>query len=171
MKPPMPARLRLAALACSLAAGLLLSAACHQADLSKALTVTPVLSGYYDAGLLDGWAHLLPDVTFKVKNTGAQPVPAGVQFTVSFWFVNDDGENDSVVLSLQKTLAPGDETDVSARAPHGFRAEGARADMFTNSHFKDMTAKIFAQSHGTIYRLGEFPIEHQIIPHATSGRP
>lgn len=167
----MPARLRILAVAAALAGSTVFSAACHQADLSKSLTVTKVLSGYYDAGLLDGWAHLLPDVTFKVKNTSAQPVPAGVQFTVSFWFVNDDGENDSVVLSLQKTLAPGDETDVSARAPHGFRAEGARADMFTNSKFRDMTARIFAQSHGTIYRLGEFPIEHQIIPHATAGRP
>lgn len=169
----MPARLRTLAVAIALVGSSFVSAACHQADLSKSLTVTPVLSGYYDAGLLDGWAHLLPDLNFKVKNTGAQSVPAGVQLTVSFWFVNDDGENDSVVLGgLQKSLAPGEETEVkNARAPHGFRLEGARADLFTNSHFRDMVAKVFAQSHGTIYRLGEFPIDHQIIPHATSGRP
>ena len=170
----MPVRLRVLALSFALAGGAILSAACHQADLSKELTVTPILSGYYDDGLLDGWNHLLPDLTFKVKNTGTQSVPEGIQITVSFWFVNDnDGENDSVTLGgLEKTLAPGDETDVkTARAPHGFRLEGARADLFTHSLFKDMIAKVFVSQHGTIYRLGEFPIERQIIPHATVGRP
>jgi hypothetical protein len=169
----MPARLRAFALATSLIAAAVLSVACHQADLSKELTVTPVLSGYYDAGLLDGWNHLTPDLTFKVKNTGTQSVPAGVQVTVSFWFVNDDGENDSVTDVLQKTLTPGEETEIkTARAPHGFRLEGARADLFTHSSFKDMVAKVFVQQHGSIFRLGEFPIERQIIPHATTaGRP
>jgi hypothetical protein len=151
-------------------AALLLSVACNAVDLSKSLSVTPVLSGYYDDGLLDGWSHLLPNLTFKLKNTGSVPVSAGVRVTVSFWFVGDDGENDSIVLpGLEHTLAPGEETiAITARAPHGFRLEGARADFFQHSKFKDMTAKVFAERRGTLYRLGEFPIDRQIIPHVSS---
>lgn len=152
------------------------TAACRAVDLSKALTVEPVLSGYYDDGLLDGWNHLIPDLTFRIKNTGATPISAGIRLTVNFWFTADaDGENDSIVLPpIEKRLAPGDETVIfQARAPHGFRLEGPRADLFSHSGFKDMTAKIFAQSHGVLYRLGDFPIDHQIIPHAysISGHP
>jgi hypothetical protein len=36
-----------------------------------------------------------------------------------------------------------------------------------------MTAKVYAERRGTLYRLGEFPIDRQIIPHvsSTSGHP
>jgi hypothetical protein len=166
----MSRRLRALVVFVAVAGAGLSAAACNSVDLSKNLTVTPVLSGYYDAGLLDGWSHLLPDLTFKLKNTGSVPVSAGVMVTVSFWFVGDDGENDSIVLpGLEKTLAPGEETvAITARAPHGFRLEGARADFFQHSLFKDMTARVFVERRGTIYRLGEFPIDRQIIPHASS---
>ena len=173
----MPRRLRAFVVLVAMAAGAASVTACHSVDLSQNLTVTPVLSGYYDAGLVDGWAHLLPTLTFKLKDTGTQSVSAGVRVTISFWFVGDaDGENDSIVLpGLAKTLKPGDETVAfTAQAPHGFRLEGARADFFEHSLFRDMVAKVFVQSGGTIYRLGEFPIERLIIPHAAqapSGRP
>jgi hypothetical protein len=170
----MPFRLRAIVLMAAMAAGVMSATACHSVDLAKNLTIAPGLSGYYDAGLLDGWAHLLPTISFKVKDTGTQSVSAGVRLTVSFWFVGDaDGENDSIVLpGLEKTLNPGDETTTfTAQAPHGFRLEGARADLFQHSSFRDMLAKVFVESHGTIYRLGEFPIDHLIIPHASSGRP
>jgi hypothetical protein len=171
----MSRRLRALVVLVAVAGALLPSVACNSVDLSKSLSVTPVLSGYYDDGLVGGWSHLLPNLTFKLKNIGSVPVSAGVQVTVSFWFVGDDGENDSIVLpGLEKTLGPGDETiAINARAPHGFRLEGARADFFQHSLFKDMTAKVFVQRRGTIYRLGEFPIDRQIIPHAsaTPGHP
>ncbi len=160
----------------AVAGALLPSVACSSVDLSKSLSVTPVLSGYYDDGLLDGWSHLVPNLTFKLKNTGSVPISAGIRVTVSFWFAGDaDGENDSIVLpGLEHALAPGEETiAITARAPHGFRLEGARADFFQHSMFKDMTAKVFVQRRGTIYPLGEFPIDRQIIPHAsaTPGHP
>jgi hypothetical protein len=169
-------RLRSLVVFVALASAAVLAGGCQSVDLSKDLTVTPVLSGYYDMGLLDGWSHLVPDIIFKVKDTGADSVPAGVPITVSFWFNGDtDGENDSIVLpGLASTLAPGQETgELQARAPHGFRLEGARQDFFAHSGFKDMTAKVFVARRGTIYRLGEFPISRQIIPHAsaTPGHP
>ena len=172
----MPARLRapLVVVAATLAAGLL--ASCQSVDLTKALQIQPVLTGYYDDGLLNGESHLVPSFTFKIKNIGSQTVSAGIPLTVSFWFTADtDGENDSVqVRGLEHSLAPGEVTEAfTVRAPHGFTLEGARADFFHHSLFKDMTAKVFVQRAGKFYRLGEFPIERQIIPHvySTSGRP
>lgn len=171
----MSGRLRALVGLVAVAGALLPAVACNSVDLSKSLSVTPVLSGYYDEGLLDGWSHLVPNLTFKLKNIGSVPVSAGVRVTVSFWRVGDDGENDSIVLpGLEHALAPGDETiAITARAPHGFRLEGARADFFQHSLFKDMTAKVFVERRGTLYRLGEFPIDRQIIPHAsaTPGHP
>jgi hypothetical protein len=172
----MPRRLRALVVFVAVAGALLPAVACNSVDLSKSLSVTPVMSGYYDDGLLDGWSHLLPNLTFKLKNTGTVPISAGVKVTVSFWFKGDtDGENDSIVLpGLETTLAPGEESiAITARAPHGFRLEGARADFFQHSMFKDMTAKVFVQRRGTIYPLGEFPIDRLIIPHAsaTPGHP
>ena len=148
----MSSRLRARVVLVALAGAVLSAAACNSVDLSKSLAVTPVLSGYYDAGLLNGWSHLLPNLTFKLKNTGSAPISAGVMVTVSFWFVGDDGENDSIVLpGLEKALAPGEETmAITAQAPHGFRLEGARADFFQHSLFKDMTAKVFVQRRRTI---------------------
>ena len=52
--------------AAALAAGLAVS--CDSVDLSKALQVQPVLTGYYDDGLLNGESHLIPSITFKIKN-------------------------------------------------------------------------------------------------------
>jgi hypothetical protein len=170
----MVGRIHTCVLALALLVGATAVAGCHRTDLSKNLTVTPILTGYYDAGLMDGWNHLLPQITFKLKDTGTENVSAGVRITVSYWFNGDnDGENDSTVLlhGVEATLTPGAETgELTARAEHGFRLEGARADFFQHSLFKDMTAKIFVQSGGTIYPLGSFPIERQIIPHA-SGHP
>lgn len=167
----MSGRFRALAVSLTVAGAALAATACNGVDLSKNLAVTPVLSGYYDAGLLDGWSHLLPNLTFKLKNTGSVPITAGIRVTVSFWFAGDaDGENDSIVLpGIEETLAPGAETaDITARAPHGFRLEGARADFFHHSLFKDMTARVFVQRRGTIYALGEFPIDRLIIPNVSS---
>jgi len=164
-------RLRALVPLAAVAAAGLLTVSCQRTDLSKALTVEPVLTGYYDDGLDQGWTHLVPDLTFKLKNVGTQPVARGIRVTVSFWFTAEtDGENDSIVLpGLDDRLDPGRESrEFTARAPHGFRLEGARQDFFAHSLFKDMTAKVFAQSGGTIYRLGEFPIQRQIIPNGSS---
>jgi hypothetical protein len=167
----MAGRIRTRFLVLALATGALAGAGCHGPDLTKTLTVTPVLSGYYDDGIQQGSTHLVPQLTFKIKDTGNDRVAAGVRVTVSFWFAGDtDGENDDIVLrGLENSLTPGAETDaLTARAAHGFNLAGARSDFFQHSLFKDMTAKVFVQSGGTIYRLGEFPIDRQIIPHATS---
>src|SRR5262252_2329703 len=129
----MSARLRspLVIAAATLAAGL--ATGCHSIDLSKALEVQPVLTGYYDDGLLNGENHLVPSITFKIKNVASETVGAGIPVTVSFWFAGDtDDANDTVLLrGFEHALPAGGETTAyTARAPHGFTQAGARADFF-----------------------------------------
>jgi hypothetical protein len=148
-------------------------------DLSQALTVTETFTGWYDDGVVQegsykGWAHLVPQITFKIKNAATEPV-SSVQLLVSYWAVGADGPvDDREVLGIGgDALAPGALTNaVTVRSTVGHNLQAARADFFTHSNFKDFVAKVFAKRGGRIYRLGEFPIERRIIPHMSApGRP
>ncbi|HYN09138.1 MAG TPA: hypothetical protein VES67_17280 [Vicinamibacterales bacterium] len=142
------------------------AAACTTIDLSKTLQVTDVQSGWYDNGVKEGKNHLVPQITFRLKNVSSEPINS-VQLTVSYWKDGEDGMTDEVLLQgISSTeLAPGASTEpIKARSPVGYTQEGARADLFTHSQFKDMTARIFAKRGGTLYRMGEFKIERKLIP-------
>jgi hypothetical protein len=147
---------------------LVTTAACGSAvDLSKSLELTDVISGYYDDGLRNGTTHMVPSITFKLRNKIDKSI-GPVQVSVAFWPSGADGEKDSVLVQAigASGLPAGAATDpVLARSTVGFTVEGARADMFTNSQYVDFVAKVFASQHGSIYRLGEFTIERRILPH------
>ena len=155
-------------MAVAVAASLLASAGCGpNVDLSKGLEVTDVLTGYYDAGLKDGWNLLKPSISFRLKNTAGQQI-GPVQITVAYWREKEDGEWDSLVLQGVRAegLAPGATTEsLLARAAIGYRLEGPRPTLFDNSGFKDVTAKIFASQAGKIFPIGQFKLDHTIIPH------
>jgi hypothetical protein len=134
-------------------------------NLAQSLEVTDVLTGYYDAGLKDGWNYLKPSVSFRLRNTTDQEI-GPVQITVSFWQEGADGEWDSVIMQgiRAEGLGPHQTSDsLLARANIGYRLEGARADFFNHSGFTEVTAKIFGRS-GQIYPLGEFKLDRVIIP-------
>ena len=62
---------------------------------------------------------------------------------------------------------PGASSDpILVRSATGYTLEQPRSELFTHRDFKDFTAKIFAKREGKIVPLGEFTIEHRIIPHA-----
>ncbi len=147
---------------------LLTTTACGPSvDLSKALQVTDVLTGYYDAGLKDGWNYLKPSISFRLRNTGDQKI-GPVQVTVAFWRDGEDGEWDSTVLQgvHAEGLAAGATTDsLLARCNVGYKLEGARADFFSHSSFQSVTAKLFASQAGKIFPIGQFKLDQVIIPH------
>ena len=150
------------------ATGVVATTACGPSvDLSKALQVTDVLTGYYDAGLKDGWNYLKPSISFRLHNVSNQTI-GPVQVTVAFWREGEDGEWDSTVLQAIHAdgLAASSTTDsLLARCNVGYRLEGARADFFSHSSFQDVTAKLFASQGGRIFPLGQFKIDRVIIPH------
>ena len=156
-------------IAIGLAVSLVASNGCGAAvDLSKGLEVTDVLTGYYDCCLKDGWNYLKPSISFRLHNKTNQKI-GPVQITVAYWKEKEDGEWDSIVLQgiHAEGLGPGASTEsLLARSPNvGYRLEGPRPTLFDNSGFKDVTARLFAAQGGSIVKLGEFKLEHTIIPH------
>jgi hypothetical protein len=160
---------RQAWLAGALSLLLVCTAACTpNVDLTKALTLTDVLSGYYDEGVKNGTARLPPSITFRLHNVSDKTI-GPVQVTVAFWQDGTDGEWNSVVIRGigSDGLKPGASTEpLVARNPNAYTPEGGRQDLFTNSIYKDVTAKVFASQAGNIMKLGEYKIDRTILPHA-----
>ena len=151
-----------------LAIGLAGAAGCTgDLDLKQALVVTDMFSGYYDNGIKDGQIHLVPSITFRLKNQSAQTVP-GIEIDIAFWAEGKDGEMDSVsVRALANGLPAGASSDsLTVKSKIGFTLAGTRDDFFGHSLFKDVTARMFAKRSGRIFPLGEFKMERRIIPHA-----
>ena len=153
-----------------LAVGLALfsSASCGQrVDLST-LSVTDTFTGWYDNGIKDGKNHLVPSLSFRLRNNGSTPV-SYVQLTVSFWLKGDDGEYDGrEVPGVSETaIQPGGTSEpILVRASYGYTLEQARAELFSHSQFRDVTARVIAKRDGRLVRIGEVPIDRRLIPHA-----
>jgi hypothetical protein len=139
-------------------------------DLATDLTVSDVLTGWYDNGVKDGKNHLVPSISFRLQNAGAAPI-SGVQLTVAYWREGADGEFDSVLVRGigDEALEPGASTEpILVRSRFGYTLEGARADFFLHSQFQDATARLFAKRGGRIVPIGQYVIERRIIPHVLS---
>jgi hypothetical protein len=156
----------------SLAIGLALviSTSCGaRVDLS-ALEVTDTFTGWYDNGIKDGKNHLVPSVNFRLKNNGSAPA-SYVQLTVSFWFKGADGEYDArEVTGISGTPVPpgGLSEPILVRASFGYTLEQPRADLFTHSQFRDVTARVIAKRDGRLVRIAEVDIDRRLIPHAAA---
>jgi hypothetical protein len=150
-------------------------ASCSTVNLTEAIEVTDVISGYYDNGMKDGMNHLVPMITFSLKNTTDQPLNS-VQLTVAFWAEGKDGELDSrQVVGIGGTaVQPGQSTDsITVRSSVGFTLAQPRAELFTHPEFVDWTVKMFARRSGRIFAIGEFKVDRRLIPQAVkdAGRP
>ena len=136
-------------------------------NLQEALAVTDVFTGWYDNGVKDGKNHLVPSITFRLKNQSDRPL-SSVQLVVDYWFDGDDGPKDSAQVRGigSDAVPPGGTTEpITVRFTIGYTLEAPRAELFTHSQFRDATVKMFAKRSGAIASLGEFPIERRLIPH------
>jgi hypothetical protein len=155
-------------LAASAALAAAFAVSCSGPNLSQALAVTDIISGYYDNGIKAGANHLVPSITFRLKNQSQEAI-YGVQLTVAFWADGDDGEKDSVqVTGIGGTpVQSGQSTEsITVRSTVGFTLEQPRSELFTHSLFRDWTIKMFARSGGRIYSIGEFKVDRRFIPQA-----
>jgi hypothetical protein len=140
-------------------------------DLSS-LEVTDTVTGWYDNGVKDGKNHLVPSLSFRLKNNGTVPA-THVQLTISFWMAGDDGEYDGreVVGITGTPVPPGGSTEpILVRAAHGYTLEQPRAELFTHSGFRDVTARILAKRDGRIVRISEVKIDRRLIPQKSTAR-
>jgi len=156
---------RLGVLALVLAAATAILACGPSIDLSKSVAVTEVSSGWYDNGLKSGKNHLLPSISFRVRNTGPHPL-TNVRVTIGFW-LEDGRELDSKDVQAigNEPLAPGATSDpVLVRGETGYTLDQPRAEFFMHGQFRDGLARVFARRGGHIVPLGEFRLDRQILP-------
>lgn len=130
-----------------LAAALLAVAACAPAiDVKQALQVADVSTGYFDAGIVDGKNKLVPDITFRLRNTSTTSLSA-LSLNVLFKYV-DNGEVHDEVFKQRVPFENNQTELITVRSPSGFTGDPpqTRLDMLKNSYFRDMDAVILVRT-------------------------
>jgi len=144
------------------------SAACGPpVDLSKALQVSDVSTGWFDAGIVAGQNKLVPAITFRVKNVSDRTLNV-LQVNAIFRRVSETTEWGSAFLPVtgSEGLAPGATTSVlTARSQLGYTgSDQSRDDMLRNSHFIDAKVELLAKYSSTQWtRVYEAPIARQLV--------
>ena len=131
-------------------------------DLSKALHVTDVTSGWFDAGIVDGKNKLVPSITFTLHNASAEPL--NLQMNVMFLILPQKEDQDDVFLQNIEVPADGASKPVTVRAKYGFTGEQPRADMLQHRLFQDFTVRLFAKRGSAQWTaLGDYPVKRQLL--------
>jgi hypothetical protein len=153
--------------AAGFSAAVLSASACTAgADVSTAIQVLEVTSGWYDAGIVNGQNKLVPSVTFKLRNVSDKPVTT-LQANVLFHRINSPEEWGSGFLRVagSEGLAAGATSEpLTVKSDLGYTGTETRAEMLNNSHFVDAKVRILAKSGSNYWHpLGEYPIERRLL--------
>ena len=149
-------------------AGLLVAAAAcgPTVDLTHALEVQDVSTGWLDAGLNEGQNKLVPAVRFKLKNVSDKPLPV-LQVNAVFRPMNEEKEWGTHFLPVagSEGLSAGATTPaLTIQSDHGVTGTDPRPDLLKNSHFVDARVQLFAKYGSTGWvRIAEHPVTRQLI--------
>lgn len=135
-------------------------------DVTKALQVSVVNSGWFDAGIVNGQNKLVPSVTVTIKNNSDQRLPL-LQINSLFRQVNATEEWGSAFLTAagSEGLDPGASKTLTLKSNNGYTGSGeTRQEMLANSHFVDAKVEVFAKYGSTQWKkMGDFPVTRQLI--------
>jgi hypothetical protein len=138
----------------------------EKVDLSRAIEVVGVSTGWFDAGVVDGKNKLVPSITFAFKNNSDQTLNV-LQANVVFRRVTEDKEWGSmfVKISGSEGLAPGaSSAPQTVRSQLGYTGTESRAQMFANSSFVDAKIQLFAKYSSTQWtQVGEYSVPRTLI--------
>ena len=136
-------------------------------DLTKALQIDIVDTGWFDAGIVDGKNKLVPTVTFTVKNVSDQKL-VSLQMMASFFRVSDTSSewgNSLLTVAGSDGLAPGATTPMlTMKSPLGYTGTEPRGEMLQNSHFVDAMVKLVSKYAAVQWaHVKQVPIERKLI--------
>jgi hypothetical protein len=136
-------------------------------ELVKALDVTDVHTGWYDAGLQpDGKNKLVPSVSLKLRNVWNEPVK-GVHINAVFRRVNEqEAWGEHFVRAIGPDgLNPGETGGpLVLRSNLGYTGTESRMQMLQHREFVDAKVEIFGkQGSQTWVKLGEYTIDRQLL--------
>ena len=134
-------------------------------DVTKAVQVTDLATGWYDAGVENGLNKLIPTVGFRLKNDIALPI-RNIELNAVFRRV---GETEEWGTSYRRLfgdgLPPGVTSDqIVLRSNLGYTSTDPRSQMLRNSEFKDVRVKVFAKQGAAEWApIGEWDIQRALI--------
>ena len=143
------------------------SAGCRRSiDPVAALEPVDVITGWFDAGIVEGKNKLVPSVSLRLRNRSGAPVRS-VQINAIFRRVGESemwGEHFGWAVQ-RDALAPGAETrELVMQSALGYTGEQARLQMLQNSQFVDAKVEIFLRQGSQVWaKLAEYPIQRQLL--------
>lgn len=157
-------------LAAALMAVAMLSVSCGASvDLTKGCKVTPIVTGWFDAGVTaDGKNKLVPSISFTLTNTGSTAW-GSMQINCIFKRLGDAEERSTVLVrglaAGASNLAPGATTPpIVVRATEGYTSTQPRAEMLAHHLFVDFKVEVFGKSGSATWsKLGEYKIDRQLL--------
>lgn len=150
-----------------LLAATLVAAGCSKPiDLTQALSVVDVSTGWWDQGVVEGQNKIVPSITFKFKNNSTQTLEV-LQANVQFKRVSEETEWSSGYVKVTGTdgLAPGaTSTAQVVHAQKGYTGTESRAQMMQNSHFVDARVEVFAKYGSAQWvSVGKYTVDRRLI--------
>ena len=135
-------------------------------DVATAIKITNVVTGWFDAGVVNGQNKLVPSASFTVTNTGSDRVNAIQVFSV-FRFNGEIEElgSSAIVLHGADALGPkATSKPLTIRAVWGAAGVQPRAQILVSKYFKDAHVEIFAKyGSGQYIKLSDVPIRRQLL--------
>jgi hypothetical protein len=146
--------------------GLLVSG-CRNIDVEKAVRITDVQTGWYDAGIVEGQKNkLVPSISLRLENITEDPVES-VQINAIFRRVGEqEAWGEHYVMAIPREgLAPGAKTrPIVLRSNLGYTGTQSRLQMLQNREFVDAKVEIYGKSGSrTWVKLGEQQIGRELL--------
>jgi hypothetical protein len=136
-------------------------------DLTKALQVNVIATGWFDAGIINGQNKLVPEITFTLKNVSDRKLVSLMVMASFFRANNTSSEWGNALLTVtgSEGLAPGaTSAKLTMKSPLGYTSEDARADMLKNSQFVDAVVKLVSKYGANQWtHIFEAPIARTLI--------
>ncbi|MCC7124438.1 MAG: hypothetical protein IT178_06295 [Acidobacteria bacterium] len=142
-------------------------AACNRnMDPVASLEPIDVVTGWFDAGIVEGKNKLVPSVTLKLRNKAGESIRS-VQINAIFRRVGETemwGEHFGWAVQ-RDGLAPGAITDeLVMQSALGYTGDQPRLVMLQNSQFVDAKVELFVrQGPQSWAKLAEYPIQRQLL--------
>ncbi len=136
-------------------------------DPVTALEPVDVVTGWYDAGIVEGGLNkLVPSVSLKLRNRSDDEMRS-VQINAIFKRVNEAemwGEHYGWAIQGEPLPAGRATGDIVLRSGLGYTGEQPRVQMLQNKEFVDAKVEIFLKQGSRVWaKLAEFPIERQLL--------
>jgi hypothetical protein len=144
-----------------------LLAGCRNIEVEKAVRLTDVQTGWYDAGIVEGQKNkLVPSISLRLENITQEEVDS-VQINAIFRRVGEqEAWGEHYVMAITRDgLAPGAKTrPIVLRSNLGYTGTQSRLQMLQNREFVDAKVEIYGKSGSrTWVKLGEQEIGRELL--------